>query len=125
MLIARKRFTQSLSGGSMQILIRQWIPCRPIHASRVGVLGSIRHEDNDARRGAEYGFSVNGDVRVDMKRVKAQGRRFRTIEQRALLVIWVHRCVVAMEAHPSHSCTTRIPTPLFGESSVATGCPSM
>jgi pyruvate/2-oxoglutarate dehydrogenase complex dihydrolipoamide dehydrogenase (E3) component len=25
-----------------------------------------------ARRGAEYGFSVNGDVRVDMKRVKAR-----------------------------------------------------
>src|SRR4029077_8987626 len=25
-----------------------------------------------ARRGAEYGFDVNGDVRVDMKRVKAR-----------------------------------------------------
>ena len=25
-----------------------------------------------ARRGAEYGFVVNGDVRVDMKRVKAR-----------------------------------------------------
>src|SRR5690349_19846043 len=25
-----------------------------------------------ARRGAEYGFNVNGDVRVDMKRVKAR-----------------------------------------------------
>lgn len=25
-----------------------------------------------ARRGAEYGFSVNGDVRVDMKHVKAR-----------------------------------------------------
>ena len=25
-----------------------------------------------ARRGAEYGFAVNGDVRVDMKRVKAR-----------------------------------------------------
>src|SRR3954453_14785633 len=25
-----------------------------------------------ARRGAEYGFSINGEVRVDMKRVKAR-----------------------------------------------------
>jgi pyruvate/2-oxoglutarate dehydrogenase complex dihydrolipoamide dehydrogenase (E3) component len=25
-----------------------------------------------ARRGAEYGFTVNGDVRVDMKRIKAR-----------------------------------------------------
>jgi pyruvate/2-oxoglutarate dehydrogenase complex dihydrolipoamide dehydrogenase (E3) component len=25
-----------------------------------------------ARRGAEYGFDINGDVRVDMKRVKAR-----------------------------------------------------
>jgi pyruvate/2-oxoglutarate dehydrogenase complex dihydrolipoamide dehydrogenase (E3) component len=25
-----------------------------------------------ARRGAEYGFAINGDVRVDMKRVKAR-----------------------------------------------------
>src|ERR671910_466743 len=25
-----------------------------------------------ARRGAEYGFDVNGDVRIDMKRVKAR-----------------------------------------------------
>src|SRR5882757_9565292 len=28
-----------------------------------------------ARRGAEYGFDVNGDVRVDMKRVKARKDR--------------------------------------------------
>jgi hypothetical protein len=30
------------------------------------------HAAHTARRGAEYGFSVNGDVRVDMKRVKAR-----------------------------------------------------
>jgi pyruvate/2-oxoglutarate dehydrogenase complex dihydrolipoamide dehydrogenase (E3) component len=39
-----------------------------------------------ARRGAEYGFDVNGDVRVDMKRVKARkdeisGRSNRGVEQ--------------------------------------------
>jgi pyruvate/2-oxoglutarate dehydrogenase complex dihydrolipoamide dehydrogenase (E3) component len=39
-----------------------------------------------ARRGAEYGFSVNGDVRVDMKRVKARkdevsGRSNRGVEE--------------------------------------------
>jgi pyruvate/2-oxoglutarate dehydrogenase complex dihydrolipoamide dehydrogenase (E3) component len=39
-----------------------------------------------ARRGAEYGFSVNGDARVDMKRVKARkdqiaGRSSRGIEE--------------------------------------------
>src|SRR5450432_330457 len=28
-----------------------------------------------ARRGAEYGFDINGDVRVDMKRVKARKDR--------------------------------------------------
>jgi pyruvate/2-oxoglutarate dehydrogenase complex dihydrolipoamide dehydrogenase (E3) component len=38
-----------------------------------------------ARRGAEYGFAVNGDVRVDMKRVKARkdevsGRSNRSVE---------------------------------------------
>jgi pyruvate/2-oxoglutarate dehydrogenase complex dihydrolipoamide dehydrogenase (E3) component len=40
-----------------------------------------------ARRGAEYGFVVNGDVRVDMKRVKARkdevsGRSNRGVEER-------------------------------------------
>lgn len=39
-----------------------------------------------ARRGAEYGFAVNGDVRVDMKRVKARkdevvGRSSRGVEE--------------------------------------------
>jgi len=39
-----------------------------------------------ARRGAEYGFAVNGDVRVDMKRVKARkdevsGRSNRGVEE--------------------------------------------
>jgi len=39
-----------------------------------------------ARRGAEYGFAVNGDVRVDMKRVKARkdevaGRSNRSVEE--------------------------------------------
>jgi pyruvate/2-oxoglutarate dehydrogenase complex dihydrolipoamide dehydrogenase (E3) component len=39
-----------------------------------------------ARRGAEYGFAVNGDVRVDMKRVKARkdkvsGRSKRGVEE--------------------------------------------
>ena len=35
-----------------------------------------------ARRGAEYGFAVNGDVRVDMKRVKARKDEVvRTVEQ--------------------------------------------
>lgn len=39
-----------------------------------------------ARRGAEYGFTVNGDVRVDMKRVKARkdevsGRSNRGVEE--------------------------------------------
>ena len=39
-----------------------------------------------ARRGAEYGFSVNGDVRVDMKRVKARkdaisGRSSKGVEE--------------------------------------------
>ncbi|WP_447983305.1 FAD-containing oxidoreductase [Nitrospira sp. Nam74] len=39
-----------------------------------------------ARRGAEYGFAVNGDVRVDMKRVKARkdevtGRSTRDVEE--------------------------------------------
>ena len=39
-----------------------------------------------ARRGAEYGFAVNGDVRVDMKRVKARkdevaGRSNRSVEK--------------------------------------------
>ena len=39
-----------------------------------------------ARRGAEYGFAVNGDVRVDMKRVKARkdevsGRSNRSLEE--------------------------------------------
>ena len=39
-----------------------------------------------ARRGAEYGFVVNGDVRVDMKRVKARkdevaGRSNRGVEE--------------------------------------------
>ena len=35
-----------------------------------------------ARRGAEYGFVVNGDVRVDMKRVKARKDEVvRTVEQ--------------------------------------------
>jgi len=39
-----------------------------------------------ARRGAEYGFVVNGDVRVDMKRVKARkdeiaGRSNRSVEE--------------------------------------------
>ncbi len=39
-----------------------------------------------ARRGAEYGFSVNGDARVDMKRVKARkdqiaGRSSRGVEE--------------------------------------------
>jgi pyruvate/2-oxoglutarate dehydrogenase complex dihydrolipoamide dehydrogenase (E3) component len=29
-----------------------------------------------ARRGAEYGFAVNGDVRVDMKRVKARRMKY-------------------------------------------------
>src|SRR2546426_3418558 len=38
-----------------RFLIRQWIPYRPIHASRVGVLGSIRHEDNDGRAGLRPG----------------------------------------------------------------------
>ena len=31
-----------------------------------------RRCDHIARRGAEFGFAVNGDVRVDMKRVKAR-----------------------------------------------------
>ena len=40
-----------------------------------------------ARRGAEYGFNVNGDVRVDMKRVKARkdeisGRSNKGVEER-------------------------------------------
>ena len=40
-----------------------------------------------ARRGAEYGFTVNGDVRVDMKRVKARkdeisGRSNKGVEER-------------------------------------------
>src|ERR1041384_1569770 len=40
-----------------------------------------------ARRGAEYGFAVNGDVRVDMKRVKARkdeisGRSNKGVEER-------------------------------------------
>src|SRR5256885_4315665 len=30
------------------------------------------HAAHVARRGAEYGFVLNGDVRVDMKRVKAR-----------------------------------------------------
>src|SRR5262249_27052528 len=39
-----------------------------------------------ARRGCEYGFSVNGDVRIDMKRVKARkdaisGRSTRGVEE--------------------------------------------
>ena len=35
-----------------------------------------------ARRGAEYGFAVNGEVRVDMDRCQStQGRDLRTIEQ--------------------------------------------
>jgi hypothetical protein len=39
-----------------------------------------------ARRGAEYGFAINGDVRVDMKRVKARkdevsGRSNRGVEE--------------------------------------------
>jgi serine/threonine protein kinase len=34
-----------------RFLIRQWIPGRPIHTSRLGVLGPIRHEDNDGRAG--------------------------------------------------------------------------
>src|SRR5882762_1661350 len=39
-----------------------------------------------ARRGAEYGFVVNGDVRVDMKRVKARkdevsGRSTKGVEE--------------------------------------------
>ena len=39
-----------------------------------------------ARRGAEYGFVVNGDVRVDMKRVKARkdeisGRSSKGVEE--------------------------------------------
>ena len=39
-----------------------------------------------ARLGAEYGFSINGDVRVDMKRVKARkdeisGRSNRGVEE--------------------------------------------
>src|SRR5207249_4190468 len=39
-----------------------------------------------ARRGAEYGFLVNGDVHVDMKRVKARkdaiaGRSNRSVEE--------------------------------------------
>src|SRR4029450_11031539 len=39
-----------------------------------------------ARRGAEYGFDVTGDVRVDMKRVKARkddvsGRSNRGVEE--------------------------------------------
>src|SRR5205807_1088802 len=39
-----------------------------------------------ARRGAEYGFVVNGDVRVDMKRVKARkdeisGRSNKAVEE--------------------------------------------
>ena len=34
-----------------------------------------------ARRGAEYGF-VDGEVRVDMKRVKARKEKFWAIEQR-------------------------------------------
>src|SRR4029434_1622938 len=40
-----------------------------------------------ARRGAEYGFAVQGDVRVDMRRVKARkdeiaGRSNKGVEQR-------------------------------------------
>ena len=40
-----------------------------------------------ARRGAEYGFNVNGDVRIDMKRVKARkdeisGRSNKGVEER-------------------------------------------
>jgi pyruvate/2-oxoglutarate dehydrogenase complex dihydrolipoamide dehydrogenase (E3) component len=49
-----------------------------------------------ARRGAEYGFAINGDVRVDMKRVKARkdevsGRSNRGVEE------WLrglHSCTV-------------------------------
>jgi pyruvate/2-oxoglutarate dehydrogenase complex dihydrolipoamide dehydrogenase (E3) component len=44
------------------------------------------HAAHVARRGAEYGFVVNGDVRVDMKRVKARkdeiaGRSNRGVEE--------------------------------------------
>ena len=44
------------------------------------------HAVHVARRGAEYGFAVNGDVRVDMKRVKARkdeisGRSNRGVEE--------------------------------------------
>ena len=44
------------------------------------------HAAHVARRGAEYGFVVNGDVRVDMKRVKARkdevsGRSNKGVEQ--------------------------------------------
>ena len=55
-----------------------------------------------ARRGAEYGFVVNGDVRVDMKRVKARrnevaGRSNRGVEEwlrglRNCTVIQGHAC---------------------------------
>src|SRR3989442_13852371 len=39
-----------------------------------------------ARRGAEYGFNVNGDVRVDMRGVKAgkdeiSGRSYKDVEE--------------------------------------------
>jgi pyruvate/2-oxoglutarate dehydrogenase complex dihydrolipoamide dehydrogenase (E3) component len=44
------------------------------------------HAAHTARRGSEFGFSVNGDVRVDMKRVKARkdeiaGRSNRGVEE--------------------------------------------
>jgi pyruvate/2-oxoglutarate dehydrogenase complex dihydrolipoamide dehydrogenase (E3) component len=49
-----------------------------------------------ARRGAEYGFAVNGDVRVDMKRVKARkdavsGRSSKGVEE---LMRGLKNCVV-------------------------------
>jgi pyruvate/2-oxoglutarate dehydrogenase complex dihydrolipoamide dehydrogenase (E3) component len=53
-----------------------------------------------ARRGAEYGFVVNGDVRVDMKRVKARkdeisGRSNKGVEER---LRGLENCTV-MEGH--------------------------
>jgi hypothetical protein len=52
---SRREFSMQPTRGTREarrrFLIRQWIPGRPIHAFRVGVLGSIRHEDNDGRAG--------------------------------------------------------------------------